>query len=159
MTRKILAMGLIPLLVFAGLLLAAETLKVTVKSSKLRKSPKFYAGSVATVKFGDSLQKLKEQGDWIQAMTTAGVQGWIHTGAVSTPKFSLTAKRTAGTGTTADEVALAGKGFNEQVEKEYRKTATLDYTWVDRMAQITIGETEMERFLREGKLGEFGGGK
>lgn len=56
-------------------------------------------------------------------------------------------------------MALAGKGFNEQVEREYRKQTDLDYTWVDRMAQITVTEEQMERFLREGKLGEFGGGK
>lgn len=159
MTKKIQATGLILLLIFAGLLWAAETLKVTVKTSKLRKSPKFYARSVATVKFGDSLQKLMEQGDWIQATTTAGITGWIHSSAVTKPKFSLTAGRRAQEETTADEVALAGKGFNEQVEREYRQQTNLDYTWVDRMAQITVSETEMERFLREGKLGEFGGGK
>ena len=159
MPKKILGIVMAFLLLAVSLLLAAENLKVTVKSTKLRKSPKFYSPSVATLKFGDSLQKLGEQGDWIQAMTTAGVQGWTHSSAVTEPKFSLTARTTAGTGTTADEVALAGKGFNEQVEKEYRKTAKLDYTWVDRMVKIKITGTEMEGFLKQGKLGEFGGGK
>lgn len=157
MTRKILAIGLPLLLVFAGLLWATETLKVTVKSSRLRKSPKFYSGSLATVQFGESLKKVTEQGDWIQAVTTTGIKGWIHSSAVAKPTFSLTADRKAQEETAADEVALAGKGFNEQVEKEYRKTANLDYTWVDLMAQITVTEMEMERFLRDGKLGEFGG--
>jgi uncharacterized protein YgiM (DUF1202 family) len=159
MAKKILGIGWILLLLFAGLLWAAESLTVTVKSSKLRKSPKFYAGSVVGIQFGDALTKLEEQGDWIQVTTTAGITGWVHSSAVTKPKFSLTAGREAQEDATADEVALAGKGFNEQVEQEYRKTAGLDYTWVDRMAKITVTEAELESFLREGKLGEFGGGQ
>jgi hypothetical protein len=157
--KKILILGLIILLLSVVFLAAAQTLKVTVKTTKLRNRPKFYAASVATLEFGDSIQKLDQQGDWIQGMTTTGLQGWVHQSAVEKPSFSLTARRTEGTGTSADEVALAGKGFNEQVEQEYRKTSDLDYTWVDRMAQMKISESEMERFLKEGKLGEFGGAR
>jgi uncharacterized protein YgiM (DUF1202 family) len=157
--KKTPGIGLILLLLSAGLLLAAETLKVRVKSTKLRSSPKFYAGSVASLQFGESLEKITAQGDWIQAKTTTGTTGWIHSSAVTVPKFSLTAGKTAQEETTADEVALAGKGFNQQVEEEYRKNSDLDYTWVDRMAQIQVTEAEMERFFREGKLGEFGGGQ
>jgi hypothetical protein len=87
------------------------------------------------------------------------LEGWVHGSAVEEPSFSLTARRTAGTGTTADEVALAGKGFNEQVEQQYRQTTDLDYTWVDRMAAMKVSEAEMEQFLKQGKLGEFGGGR
>ncbi len=157
MTKKILGFGLALMLILTALLWAAETLKVRVKSTQLRKSPKFYAASVATLQFGESLHKVEAQGDWIQAETTAGVRGWIHSSAVIKPEFSLTASRTAQEVTSADEVALAGKGFNEQVEQEYRKDAQLDYTWVDRMAQMKVTEAELERFVREGRLGEFGG--
>jgi len=157
MFKKTLGVILILLLSFTGLLLAAETLKVRVKSSKLRNSPKFYAGSVVSLEFGDSLEKITTQGDWIQAKTTTGTTGWIHSSAVIVPHFSLTAGRTAQEEATADEVALAGKGFNQQVEEEYRKNSDLDYTWVDRMTQMRVTEAEMERFFSEGKLGEFGG--
>lgn len=149
---------LLAVLIAAGVI-AAETLKVTVKTTKLRSSPKFYASAVTTLNFGDSIQKIGEQGDWIQGMTTAGLQGWVHGSAVEEPSFSLTARRTSGTGTTADEVALAGKGFNEQVEQSYKKTSNLDYSWVDRMGQISISDAEMEKFFKEGKLGEYGGGR
>ena len=157
MFKKTLGVILILLLSFTSLLVAAETLKVRVKSSKLRQSPKFYAGSVASLEFGDALEKITAQGDWIQAKTKTGTTGWIHSSAVTVPQFSLTAGRTAQEETSADEVALAGKGFNQQVEEEYRKNSDLDYTWVDRMAQMRVTESEMERFFREGKLGEFGG--
>jgi hypothetical protein len=159
LTKKTLGFGLALMLTLTTLLWAAETLKVRVKSSKLRKNPKFYAASVASLQFGESLQKLKAQGDWMQAKTTTGVTGWIHSSAVVKPEFSVTAGRTAQEMASADEVALAGKGFNEQVEREYRKDEELDYTWVDRMAQMKVAEADLERFLREGKLGEFGGGR
>jgi len=158
MKRKLFFSILLAVLIAAGVM-AAETLTVTVKTTKLRKSPKFYAPAVTTLNYGDTIQKLDQQGDWIQGLTTAGLQGWVHGSAVEEPSFSLTARRTSGTGTTADEVALAGKGFNEQVEKEYQKTANLDYTWVDRMSRISISDEDMERFFKEGKLGEYGGGR
>lgn len=159
MTKKILFIALSALLLSAGLLMAATSLKVRVKSTKLRRSPKFYASSMATLRFGESLEKLSEQDGWIHAQTSAGATGWIHSSAVTTPKFTVTAQRTAQEETSADEVALAGKGFNEQVEQEYRKSTELDYTWVDRMDQMVVTEAEMERFFREGKLGEYGGGR
>jgi hypothetical protein len=156
--RKLYLAVLLVVLVTAGVM-AAETLKVTVKTTKMRSSPKFYASAVTTLNFGDSIQKIGEQGDWIQGLTTAGLQGWVHGSAVEEPSFSLTSRRTSGTGTSADEVALAGKGFNEQVEKEYQKTSNLDYTWVDRMSAITVSEKDMEKFFKDGKLGEYGGGR
>jgi len=159
LTKKILFIALSALLLSAGLLMAATSLKVRVKSTKLRRSPKFYASSMATLRFGESLEKLSEQDGWIHAQTSAGTTGWIHSSAVTTPKFTVTAQRTAQEETSADEVALAGKGFNEQVEQEYRKSTELDYTWVDRMDQMVVTEAEMERFFREGKLGEYGGGR
>jgi hypothetical protein len=158
MNKRFLPAVLLVVLIAAGMI-AAETLTVTVKTTKLRKSPKFYGSAVTTLNYGDSIQKLDQQGDWIKGMTTAGLQGWVHGSAVKEPSFSLTARRTQGAGTTADEVALAGKGFNEQVEKEYQKTANLDYTWVDRMGRISVSDEEMERFFKEGKLGEYGGGR
>jgi hypothetical protein len=158
MNRKLILPLLVAALIAAGVM-AAETLKVTVKTTKLRKSPKFYAPAVTTLNYGDTLQKLDQQGDWIKGLTTSGLEGWVHGSAVEEPSFSLTARRTAGTGTTADEVALAGKGFNEQVEQQYRQTTDLDYTWVDRMAAMKVSEAEMEQFLKQGKLGEFGGGR
>jgi len=158
MKKKFVLSILLAVLISAGVM-AAEMLKVTVKTTKLRKSPKFYSPAVTTLNFGDAIQKLDQQGDWIHGMTTAGLQGWVHGSAVEEPSFSLTARRTSGTGTTADEVALAGKGFNEQVEKEYRKSAGLSYTWVDRMGTISVSEKDMEQFFKDGKLGEYGGGR
>ena len=55
---------------------------------------------------------------------------------------------------SANEVALAGRGFNQQVEDSYKaKHTELSFVWVDRMVQIKIAAAQLEDFLRRGHLG------
>ena len=54
---------------------------------------------------------------------------------------------------STDEVALAGKGFSQEVETAYKKqNRSLDYAWVDRMATFKVTDAEALRFLQEGGL-------
>lgn len=142
-------------------LLIAETLIVKVKSTYLRKEPKFYAQVVATLKAGDSLEKIKSQGGWMQARTKEGFVGWVHSSAVKPKKFSLLAMdKSLKTQASADEVALAAKGFSKQVEESYKaKNKNLSYAWVDRMLKMKVTAAQIKAFLQKGRLGEFGGSK
>jgi hypothetical protein len=152
---------------FAGALLAlavlllAETVVVKVQTTVLRKEPKFYAASVASLKAGDSLTKLADQAGWFQVKTAAGVVGWIHSSAVETKKFDLTSVGgTRKTEASASEVALAGKGFNKQVEDSYKaKHTDANFAAVDRMLKISVSPAEVEAFVKKGKLAGSGGGK
>jgi hypothetical protein len=56
------------------------------------------------------------------------------------------------TGVASGELALAGKGFNAQLEAEFRNKNQLDFTQVDRMEKITIRSEQMESFLKEGLI-------
>lgn len=147
-------------LIFAAWLLA-ETVVVKVQTTPLRKDPKFYAAVVASLKAGDSLEKLSSQSGWFQVKTSAGVIGWVHSSAVETKKFNLmSAGGTMKTQASASEVALAGKGFNKQVEDSYRsKHANVDFAGVDRMLKIVVSPAEVEAFIKKGKLAGSGGGK
>ncbi len=157
----------IPLLLAAGLLivivglLIAETLTVKVQTTSLRATPKFYASAVQTLSAGDKVEKIAAQSGWFQVRTSGGVVGWVHSSAVEVPKFDLMASNKAlKTQASAGEVALAGKGFNKQVEESYRaKHKDLSFAWVDRMLQIKIAAAQVEEFMKKGKLGEFGGGQ
>jgi hypothetical protein len=52
-------------------------------------------------------------------------------------------------------VALAGKGFNKEVEAEYKKqNQALDYAWVDRMLEYQIPQVQLVEFLQQGGLGQ-----
>lgn len=144
-----------------ALALLAETLVVKVQTTSLRKEPKFYSSAVAALKAGDALTKVASQGDWVQVKTAAGVVGWLHSSAVETRKFNLLAVGgTQKTQASASEVALAGKGFNKQVEDSYKaKNKGANFAAVDRMLRITVAPAEVETFVKKGKLAGSGGGK
>jgi uncharacterized protein YgiM (DUF1202 family) len=147
------------LLLLAGVLLA-QTVTIMVKDTKVRSSPKFYASSIYSAKRGEQLTKVATQQDWYQVKTPAGKIGWVHASAVETKKLKLSSGQWVETEASPQEVALAGKGFNQEVETQYRQNhPDLDFTWVDRMERMEIPEGEMVAFLKEGKLGEYGGGQ
>lgn len=160
MKKAPLFVGLACLIVLAALY-AADTYIVKVKTTTLRSEPKFYASTVLPLKAGDGLEKVAAQGDWIQVKTASGTIGWIHTSALEPKKFNLLASNKGmKTGATADEVALASKGFNKQVEDSYRsRNKSLNFALVDRMVQIAIPSAAETAFLKDGKLGDFRGGK
>ncbi len=140
---------------------AADVVVVKVQSSAIRQAPQFFAPVVATVKAGDQLTKVSESNGWLQVKTAAGASGWIHSGAVEKPKVKLLASSSAmKTQATSSEVALAGKGFNKQVEESYRaKHAELNFAAVDRLLLVKATPAQVEDFLKRGKLNPFGGGR
>ena len=144
-------------LLVAGFLFA-QTLTIKVKETRIRSKPKFYAQSIYRAQRGDQLEKVSESKGWYEVKTPDGEVGWVHSSAVETKKLELSSGEWVETEATPEEVALAGKGFNKEVEAEYRKNhPDLDFTWVDRMEKIEISEQEMIAFLKVGKLGEYGG--
>jgi len=54
-------------------------------------------------------------------------------------------------------VALAGKGFNKEVEAQYKDEKQLDYTWVDRMEGYRVSPEQVLAFLQAGGLPVPGG--
>ena len=144
------------LLAFVSVLYAAATLTVQVQSTKLRSEPKFWGATVATLSLGTKVTPAKEQGDWIQA-TALGKTGWVHKTAVTSRQVTLGGGgSTVATGTSTKEVSMGGKGFNSTVEKEYAETKHMDFGAVDAMSKLTVSDTELEAFLKEGKLAEWG---
>jgi hypothetical protein len=140
-------------------LVAAETLVVKIQTTQLRRNPRFFAPAVAPLKAGDRLEKLSEAAGWMQVRTAAGVVGWIHGSAVAPPQTQfLAGSGGMKTQATAGEVALAGKGFDKQVEDSYRaKNAEVSFVWVDKMVQQRISAAQMEDFLKRGRLNATGG--
>lgn len=149
---------LIFLMIFVGFLLA-ETLMVKVQTTYIRKEPKFYASTIKMLKAGDAMEKVSEEEGWFKVLLPDGTEGWIHSSAVEKKSFSLLAiNKTLKKDASADEVALASKGFNKQVEQTYReRNKEADFSGVDRMEKIKIDLEQIKKFLQEGKLGEYGG--
>lgn len=129
-------------------------MSVQIESSQIRSTPSFLGVIVAPVKYGDRVTVLREQNGWIEVSLPDGSQGWIHGSALTRKKIVLSAGASdSPTGASADELALAGKGFNSDVEAEFRaQNKDLDFAWVDRMEKIIIDLKTIQRFLEEGKL-------
>ena len=153
---NILAMSVFIVLVT---LLIAETLMVKVQTTYLRKEPKFYASTVVVLRAGEVVEKISASSGWYQVRTSKGNVGWLHSSAVQTGKFDLAATdKSLATKATADEIALAGKGFNQQVEESYKaKHSEANFEAVDRMLKVKISQSALLKFLKEGRLGIYGG--
>jgi len=156
----------IKFLVFAVLIaftavVLAETMVVKVQTTNLKKEPKFFADTITVLKIGDSVETIGLQDGWFNVKTSAGQVGWLHSSALMEKKSGFSVLTTSVSGqTTGEEVALAAKGFNKQVEDKYKAdNPNIDFTWVDKMLKIKVSPKEIAEFLKKGKLGESGGAK
>jgi len=131
----------------------AASMSVQVRNCKVRATPSQLGAAVATVDYGAVVQAGAMQKGWYPVTTADGKTGWVHESALSKKPIAMRAGTSdAATGVSSDEVSLAGKGFNEQVEAKLRKEGKLDYTWVDRMAAYNVSSDQLMKFRLQGHL-------
>jgi hypothetical protein len=128
------------------------TVYVNVKTLQLKSGTGFFAGKSGTpLVYGDQATVLQVKGNWveIQYRGRAAFSGW-------TNSSNLTAKRIVASGGTgnasAKEVAMAGKGFNEEVENAYKSNGDFNYAAVDAVEALTVPERDLYNFIVEGHL-------
>jgi len=150
-------------IILGGLLLIASvalgaTVQVITQEATIRKDKRFFAPVVARVAYGEAIQELERQGDWLR-VRYKGKEGWIHKSAVQEQKFQLSSLATEkAQETSQEEVALAGKGFTPEVEKAFReKNPKMRYDLVDRLQGYKVSEPQLQAFIRAGNLNEPGG--
>lgn len=135
--------------------LGAETVTVVTKENAIRESCRFFSPVKATVHYGEALEVISQEGDWFQ-VKFRGAQGCIHKSAISKKSFSLSELNVAGSqkqSTSGQEVALAGKGFNPQVEAAYRnQNPQLKFGEVIAIEGYKVSESRLREFIRIGKL-------
>ena len=137
---------------------SAKQMSVTVKETQVRATPSYLGRILAVLAYGDQVDVLDEQGGWAR-VRLPNAEGWVHLSALSSKRIVLrSGSQDVGTGASSGEVALAGKGFNQEVEDKYKQDNQLDYTWVDRMGAFTVPPEEVLAFLEQGDLNmEIGG--
>lgn len=130
----------------------AETVQVTTRENAVRGDCRFFAPVKLKVSLGDSLTVSDRKGDWL-LVKIKGTSGCIHKSAVEQRTFTSSGSG-ASTGTaSSDEVSLAGKGFNPEVEAGYRKSGkNLNYEAVDEISRIQVSEKKLESFVTQGGL-------
>ncbi len=138
---------------------AAEQMSIQIKQAQLRSQPSFLGKIEVTLLYGDRVNVLEERTDWVLVgVPGSSLQGWVHASALTTKKLKLQAGSTE-TGTSSDELVLAGKGFNAEVEARYKQeNQELDYARIDQMErEFRVAPRAIQQFLTEGGLVTAGG--
>jgi hypothetical protein len=145
---------LIMSLIAAGFLSAqvarGGTLYVAVKTVTLKSSTGFFSSNKGTLNYGDVVTVLQVSGKFVEVRSAvdSSLTGW-------TASANMSAKQIVSGNTSsvsARETALAGKGFNQEVEDVYKTKGKLNYADVDRVEAVTIREADLLRFLEDGHL-------
>lgn len=125
---------------------------VSVEEAVIKDKPSFFGKSQDSVFYGDAVFVVEEKGKWkkIQLIEDPAVFGWVTTASLTKKKIVKTGSRVSA---SADELALAGKGFSEEVEKEYKKQVSLDYDAVDKLEENKIDFEHILDFMISGNLG------
>ncbi len=135
---------------------------VSVAATRLLAKPMAFSATVARLDAGEAVTVVAESAGYLQ-VEADGKSGWIPALSVQKEKPAIGYSARKNTDTSAEEVAAATKGFNSDVEEEYSKqNPKLDYHQLDRLEGRTAIKdpvTTLERFRKEGKLGEFAGDK
>ncbi len=156
--------GLVLALLVAALTAATsaappETMSVQVRSGQVRASASFLAPVIAEAPYGAAMAVEQRSPPWARVRLADGRTGWMHESALTRERLQLKAgSADVAAGARAGEVALAAKGFTQQVEKEYRQqNPALQFGWVDRMETWAVTPAEAAAFLKAGRVTPAGG--
>lgn len=146
-------------LVALSLWAAGSEAAVQVRETIVRDQPSFTGKTLGILKYGAKVSILEEKSGWARVSAEGGkLQGWVHGSAITKKSVALSSKGGSGTGASTAEVSLAGKGFNAQVEAQYRsQNAALDFATIDTMETIRFKPEELRAFLSEGGILPKGG--
>ncbi len=146
---------LLPLALSAMLALtasAANYMSVQVRDSVLRAAPSPFGKPVAKLNYGDLVDVIGKQGAWMQVKGYGNQTGWLHQNTLTSKRLIAKAGTgQASTGASASEVALAGKGFNSDIEQSLRAgDPSLDFRMIEQMETWKVSEGESLQFLKDG---------
>ena len=143
-TRRIIVIAL--LLLAAVAVFAADALperSVIVKETQVRDKPSYAGKILGKLVYTDRVQvlELPAGSSWAKVRLAAKkLEGWVHLSALAKDEKPVVKAGTTdvAAGASGSEVALAGKGFNPEVEAEYKKDPTLNYAAVDEMEEYVV---------------------
>ncbi|MDR3337687.1 MAG: hypothetical protein LBT16_10830 [Treponema sp.] len=126
---------------------------VATKNVELKSSTGFFAETVVVLQYGDQVTVVRENGKWreVQPVRQPSLNGWILANSLTSKRIVSGAAASA----SADELALAGKGFSQEVERSYKKRTSgsvVNYQEIDAMEEISVSRQELYDFLTEGHL-------
>lgn len=129
-------------------------MSVQVRKADIRSSPSFLGRIVQAVHYAERVMTFSSKESWVK-VSYKGRNGWMHLSALTRKKIVLDPAdyQDQMMVASSDELALAGKGFNKQVEGQFRKRhKNVSFSWVDKAERIKVSQQEIQEFVRDGKL-------
>jgi len=136
-----------------------DTMYVNVEEAELKSGTGFFASSTGFLPYGAKVKVLKEDGRWVQVEgTDSGVSGWLPFASLTKKKILSSDLNTVSA--SADELALAGKGFSAEVEAQYTTEANAAiYALVDEIEATPMDKDGLWDFIQQGQLSDGSGGE
>ena len=141
------------MLIISGALFAqiskGGTAWVSSKTAALKSSTWFFASTKGTLQAGDQVTVLQVSGNnaEVRSVKNSALTGWTSVSNLSARQIVA-----SGTGASASEVALAGKGFNQEVENAYKSDGAYNFDDVDKTEAVNISQEELYEFMTDGRL-------
>lgn len=139
-----------------------KLMSVQFKTADIREKASPFGAIAGSLAYGDRVLVLEQAGPWcrVKKAVAGDAAGWVHISALTEKHILLKAGADASTKASSDEVAIAGKGFNPQVESQYKAAnSKLDYATIDRMEKIKIPLPDIKAFVEDGSMAAKGGVK
>lgn len=157
--RRLALIALVAIVAVPALAAGTKTMNVQVREAQVRQAPGFLSRILATVPYTEPVTVLEEKNDWIRVQT-GSTEGWMHSTALTKKRLKLSGVGPdAQVTVTSDEQALAGKGFNSDVEKQFKeRNSKVDFTPIDKMEKLKIPVAEIQAFLEKGDVAPVEGG-
>lgn len=131
----------------------SDTMSVEVREAVVKSAPNYMSSPVGKLTYGAEVTIKGEEENWYQIESPAG---WLPKSSLTKHKVAVNPdQKMAGKNVSHDEVALAGKGFNPQVEAQYKKDngdLAAAYVSVDHVEDLGATDGELKQFQAAGKL-------
>jgi hypothetical protein len=141
-------------------LASGNMMSVQIKKGVMRSTPSYLGKPVKNISYGKQVEVLGKKGKWIN-VAYGSRKGWMNEAALTSKKIIMKAGASdAALAASSNEVALAGKGFNKQVESKYKSdnpNSKKNYREVDRLEKKRVSQREIQRFMKAGQLKLKGG--
>ena len=133
----------------------AKTQYVAIDPAPLKAKPAASSKKVGSIAYASAVLVLQEEKSWVyvQLAEDKSVAGWVPASALTSKKIK---DKTDATSANADEIALAGKGFNSTIEAVYAEQYEMNFDIVDYIESLSADQDEAIAFAQEGQLNDGG---
>ena len=134
---------------------APKTQYVAIDPAPLKAKPAASSKKIGSVDYASAVIVLQTEKSWvyIQAVDDKSIEGWLPASALTSKKIK---DKASAASANADEIALAGKGFNSTIEAVYAAEYSMNFDIVDYIETLSAGQEDAIAFAKAGNLNDGG---